>query len=467
MVIDLPKNTEFLDHLELILGKENILTGDRVSERSHHIWSLDQPLKALAVVFPESTQEVSEIVTLCKEHQQPIVVHGGMTNMVGSTETKGNELVISMDKMNQILEIDTVSKTVLVEAGVILEHLHQAVDVEGLMFPVTYGAKGSAQVGGMIATNAGGLRVFRYGMTRNWVLGLEVVLADGTIVSSLKKLVKDNSGLDLKQLFIGSEGTMGIITRAVLKLMIAPKSRNTAVIAIETYAQVVTLLQFMEGALAGTLTGFELIWKDTYAAMIGVLKGKGVPLPVGYPFYVLMETSGTEPQKDRELLEDILVKAFEKGLILDGTIAKSDPEQQHFWRIREDVDHIVAMCSHDQHFDVSLPISQIDAYILEISEELNKILEVDRYFVYGHMADGNIHMVISKTVGSMELKERVNQVIYSPLPGYGGSISAEHGIGVHKKKYLSYSRSSEEIALMKLLKTTLDPSNLLNPGKII
>ncbi len=455
-----------MDRLELILGKGNILTGKTVSERSHHIWILDQPLQARAVVFPQSTQEVSEIMILCKEHHQPIVVHGGMTNMVGSTETQGNELVISMEKMNRILDIDTVSKTVLVEAGVILEHLHQSVELEGLMFPVTYGAKGSAQIGGMIATNAGGLRVFRYGMTRNWVLGLEVVLADGTIISSLKKLVKDNSGLDLKQLFIGSEGTMGIITRAVLKLMVGPKSRNTAVIAVATYSQVVSFLHFMEGTLAGTLTGFELIWKDTYTAMIGVLKGKGVPLPVGYPFYVLVEKSGTEPEKDRETLENVLVKAFEKGLILDGTVARSELEQQLFWRIREDVDHIVAMCTHDQHFDVSLPISQIDVYILEISEKLNLVPEVDRYFVYGHMADGNIHLIVSKTEGSAELKEQVNRIIYSPLPGFGGSISAEHGIGVHKKKYLSYSRSSEEIILMKLLKSTLDPTNLLNPGKI-
>jgi FAD/FMN-containing dehydrogenase len=465
-VIDQPKSNMFLDQIEMILGKENILTGGRVAERSHHIWCLGQPLQALAVVFPRSTQEVSEIMTVCKEHQQPVVVHGGMTNMVGSTETKGNELVISMEKMNKILEIDTVSMTVLVEAGVIIENLHQAVDKEGLMFPVTYGAKGSAQVGGMIATNAGGLRVFRYGMTRNWVLGLEVVLADGTIISSLKKLVKDNSGLDLKQLFIGSEGTMGIITRAVLKLRLASKSRNTAVIAVETYAQVVGLLQYMVEALEGALTGFELIWKDTYAAMIGVLQGKGVPLPVGSQFYVLMETSGTDPAMDRELLEHVLVKAFEKGLMQDGTVAGSDHEQQHFWRIREDVDHLVAMCSHDQHFDVSLPISLIDQYISEISEKLNKIPEVDRYFVYGHMADGNIHLIVSNTVGNLSIKEKINQLIYSPLPKYGGSISAEHGIGLHKKRYLSYSRSSEEIALMKLLKTTIDPSNLLNPGKI-
>lgn len=465
-MIDQTKIPEFLDRLEFISGKENIITGDRMAERSHHIWCFDQPLQALAVVFPQSTQEVSEIMTLCKQHQQPIVVHGGMTNMVGSTETQGTELVISMEKMNRILEIDTVSKTVLVEAGVILEQLHQAVDVEGLMFPVTYGAKGSAQVGGMIATNAGGLRVFRYGMTRNWVLGLEVVLADGTIISSLKKLVKDNSGLDLKQLFIGSEGTMGIITRAVLKLMIATKSRNTAVLAVDTYAQVVGLLHFMEESLAGMLTGFELIWKDTYAAMIGVLKGKGVPLDVGYPFYVLMETSGAEPESDRQTLENVLVRAFEKGLMLDGTVARSESEQQHFWSIREDVDHIVAMCTHDQHFDISLPISEIETYILAISEELNKIPEVDKYFVYGHMADGNIHLIVSKREGSIDLKDQINQIIYSPLQGYGGSISAEHGIGVHKKKYLAYTRTSEEIALMKLLKTTMDSTNLLNPGKI-
>jgi len=466
-MFDLPTNYVFLDQLKVILGKENILTGDRVAERSYHIWKLDQPLRAIAVVFPQTTQEVAQIVSLCQQHKQPIVVHGGLTNMVGSTETQGNEVVVSMEKMNRLLEIDPISKTVTVEAGVILEHLHQATSQEGLMFPVTYGAKGSAQVGGMIATNAGGLRVFRYGMTRNSVLGLEVVLADGTVVSSLKKLVKDNSGIDLKQLFIGSEGTLGIITKAVLKLIVAPKSRNTAVLALETYGQVVRLLHFMESVLAGNLTGFELIWKDTYTSMIGVLKGKGVPLATGYPFYVLLETSGTEPETDKEELENVLIKAFEKGLILEGTIARSDSEQQHFWRIREDMDHLVAMCTYDQHFDVSLPISHIDTYINGVMREFNKLPEVDKFFVYGHMADGNIHLIVSKTNGNEELKERVNQLIYSPLPGYGGSISAEHGIGVHKKKYLAYCRSPEEIALMKLLKATLDPTNLLNPGKII
>ncbi len=465
--MDLPVKNDFLDQLVQLLGKENILIGDRIAERSHHIWHLDQPLQALAVVFPQATHQVAQIMFLCHEHQKPIVVHGGMTNMVGSTETQGNEVVFSMEKMNRILEIDTISKTVMVESGVILEHLHQATSKEGLMFPVTFGAKGSAQVGGMIATNAGGLRVFRYGMTRNSVLGLEVVLADGTVISSLKKLVKDNSGVDLKQLFIGSEGTLGIITRAVLKLIVAPKSRNTAILALKTYGQVVSLLQFMETALAGTLTGFELIWKDTYTAMIGVLQGKGVPLATGYPFYVLMETSGTEPATDRETLENVLVKAFEQELIVDGVLARSDLEQQQFWRIREDVDHMVALCTHDQHFDVSLPISQIDTYIRGVTEELTKIPEVDKFFVYGHMADGNIHLIVSKTKGNEDIKEKVNQLIYSPLPGYGGSISAEHGIGVHKKKYLAYSRTPEEIGLMKLLKTTMDPNNLLNPGKII
>jgi len=465
--MEFPKEKKFLDQLELILGAENIVTGPRIADRSHHIWCLDQPLRALALAFPKSTEDVSAIMRLCAEYQQPIVVHGGRTNMVGSTETDGHELVLSMEKMSRIVEIDTDSKTVLVEAGVILEHLHQAVHEEELVFPVTFGAKGSAQVGGMIATNAGGLRVFRYGMTRNWVLGLEVVLADGTVVSSLKKLVKDNTGLDLKQLFIGTEGTLGIITRAVLRLTVAPKSRNTAVLALSSYAHVIQLLRYMESAFAGTLTGFELIWKDTYAAMVGVLDGKGIPLEVGHPYYVLAETAGSYPNKDREKMETVLIDIFNAGLIVDATMAMTDTAQNRYWSIRENVDHLVSLCTHDQHFDISIPISSIDTYITEITTQLTKIPEVDKFFVYGHMADGNIHLIVSKHSDSRVLKDKVNQTIYAPLRGYGGSVSAEHGIGVHKKEYLAYTRSPSEIALMKTLKQALDPQCLLNPGKIL
>ncbi|MEX0883171.1 MAG: FAD-binding oxidoreductase [Cyclobacteriaceae bacterium] len=459
--------TPLIEAFRQKIGHENVLTGNKIKERTHHIWEMDQPLKARAVVLPVNARQVSDIMKICHSFNQPVVVHGGLTNLVGSTETQGREVVISMEKMNGILEMDTQSRTITVEAGSILQNIHLAAEAEGLMFPVTFGAKGSAQIGGVIATNAGGLKVFKYGMTRNSVLGLEVVLADGTIVSSLKKLIKDNSGYDLKQLFIGSEGTLGIITKAVLRLIAAPKSRNSAFVGFDAYEKVVGFLVFMETGLAGKLSGFELIWNDTYHALTTILEGVGRPLRDDFPYYVLLEVSGGHQQKDHLILQELLEEALEKELIADAVIAQKAADQERFWQIREQVDRLVDLCQHDQHFDISLPISKIDEYVKGVIEELNKVGEVEQYFVFGHMADGNIHLIIGKSNASQELTNRVNDIVYAFLPAYGGSISAEHGIGVHKKPYLHYSRSQEEIDLMQSLKKMMDPLGILNPGKIL
>jgi FAD/FMN-containing dehydrogenases len=224
-----------INELKEKIGAEKVLTGESVKERYFHVWQMDESLNAKAVLLPKTTQEVSDILKICHAHKQSVVVHGGLTNLVGSTETEGNEIVISTEKMNAIEEVDEQSRTMTVQAGVILEAVQNAAKEKELLFPLNFGAKGSAQMGGVISTNAGGLRVFRYGMTRNLVLGLEAVLADGTIISSIKKIIKDNSAYDLKQLFIGSEGTLGIITKAVLKLVEAPKSRNSAFVGFNDY----------------------------------------------------------------------------------------------------------------------------------------------------------------------------------------------------------------------------------------
>lgn len=459
-------DTPLIEALQEKIGQEYVLTGHKVKERTHHIWKMDQPLKALAVVLPVSTRQVSDIMKICYSFNQPVVVHGGLTNLVGSTETEGREVVISMEKMNGILELDTQSRTITVEAGTILQNIQLAAQAKELMFPVTFGAKGSAQIGGVIATNAGGLKVFRYGMTRNSVLGLEVVLADGTIVSSLKKLIKDNSGYDLKQIFIGSEGTLGIVTKAVLRLIPTPKSRNAAFVGFDAYEKVVRFLGFMETGLAGKLSGFELMWKDTYISLTNLLEGVGTPIRADFPYYVLLEVSGGDQQKDHLVLQELLEESLEKGLIEDAVMAQSAADQERFWQIREHVDRLVDLCHHDQHFDISLPISKIDEYVMGVIQELIKVVEVEKYFVFGHMADGNIHLIIGKSNGSQELTNRVNDIVYAPLPAYGGSVSAEHGIGTHKKPYLHYSRSQEEISLMQSLKKMMDPLGILNPGKI-
>lgn len=452
--------------LQQVLSMDRVLIDDELKMRYHHIWKMDEPLKAIALVMPKSTEEVSAIMKICDSHNCQVVVHGGLTNLVGSTETQGNEVVVSMEKMNQIEEVDAHSRTMTVQAGTILQNVQNAAAEQSLMFPLNFGAKGSAQIGGALSTNAGGLRVLRYGMTRNLVLGLEVVLADGTIMSSLKKIIKDNSGYDLKQLFIGAEGSLGIITRAVLRLTETPKSRTSAFVAFNTYDKVVTFLKYIDQGLSGTLSAYELIWGDTYATMTSPPALVGPPLVHGYKYYVLIEGQGGNQEKDQDRLQILLEEALETELILDAAIVSNDSEMEWFWKIREDVHVISSQCDHDQHFDVSIPIAQIGAYVDDTIEKLKEIVGVEKIFPFGHVADGNIHFIIGKKEQTPELIQMINDTIYQPLKDLGGSVSAEHGIGLHKKKYLNTSKSDIEIAIMQRIKKALDPKNLLNRGKV-
>jgi len=449
------------------IGKEKVLTDTALKERYHHIWQMDKPLNALAYTLPRTTEEVAAIMKTCHALSQPVIVYGGLTNLVGATETNGDEVIISMEKMNAIEEIDPKSRTMTVQAGVILENVQNSAKENDLLFPLNFGAKGSAQMGGIIATNAGGLRVFRYGMTRNLVLGLEVVLADGTVVSSLKKIIKDNAAYDLKQLFIGSEGTLGIITKAVLKLVEAPKSRNSAFVAFNDYDKVIDFLKYMDSGLAGTLSGFELIWKQTYQMMTSSPATVKPPIPHGYEYYVLLESLGSHQENDLTRLQELLESAIKKELILDAVLAQSESDLKWFWTIREDVHIVASQCNHDQHFDISLPIPTIGQVLAAIAKQLHKLPKVNQVHIFGHVADGNIHLIIGKTEQSQELINQINDIIYQPLKALGGSVSAEHGIGLHKKAYLHFCRTTTEIQLMKTLKKALDPKKLLNPQKVL
>jgi FAD/FMN-containing dehydrogenase len=427
---------------------------------------MDVPFSAKAVVLPRSTQDVSNILKICHDHSQPVVMHGGLTGLAGGTEVSANEIVISLEKMKAIEDIDEKSRTITVEAGVILEEVHEAVLSKGLIFPLNFGAKGSAQIGGIVSTNAGGLRVFRYGMMRNLVLGLEVVLADGTIINSLKKIIKDNSAYDLKHMFIGSEGTLGVVTKAVLRLMEAPRSRNSAFVAFNEYEKVVSFLKYMDKGLAGTLSGFELIWDKAYEGLSSSKSSVKPPLPYGHQYYVLLESLGSHPEADRLAMEQLLSDALEMGNILDAVLAQSESDHRWFWTLREDVQPLLHYSAYEQLFDISLPTGLIGKILDTIEKEVTEISGVEHCFIFGHIADGNVHLVIGKNSDDQILTKMVNEAVYQPLKAIGGSVSAEHGIGVHKKQYLSYSRSLEEIELMKTLKKTLDPNNILNPGKI-
>lgn len=456
-----------VEEFSKVLSVDQIITGEDVGERYEHIWTMDVPLKALAVLLPKSAEQLSAILKICHDHDQPIVIHGGLTNLTGATETRPDEVVIALDRMNKIIEIDPQSRTMTVESGVILEQIHLATEPKGLLFPLNFGAKGSAQIGGIIATNAGGLRVIRYGMTRNLILGLEVVLADGTILSSLKKIIKDNSGYDLKHLFIGSEGTLGIITKAVLKLSETPKSRVSAFVGIKRYEDVMSLLKFMDAGLAGTLTGFELMWRDCYQAMTSPPSMMKAPLSGDYTYYVLIDCLGSIQAYDEERMTNLLSEALEEGFIEDAALACTQADLHWFWTIREDVGVFVTQHAFSQHFDISLPIPLIGELIDKISEELRQLEGVEAVYNFGHVGDGNIHIIAGKSTDAPSLKQRINDIVYAPLQAIGGSVSAEHGIGLHKKAYLPISRTANEIAVMTSIKRCLDPKNLLNRNKIL
>ena len=455
-----------IQELTSIVGENNILAQGKEKTRFTHIWKTDIPLTALAVVFPKSTEEVAAIMHLCNKHNQQVVVHGGLTNLVGGTQSQAKQLIVSLEKMNQIEEIDEKSRTIRVQAGVILENAIDAANDKNLFLPLSFGAKGSAQVGGVVSTNAGGLRVFRYGMTRQMVLGLEAVLPDGTIISSLKKIIKDNSGYDLKQLFIGAEGTLGIVTKVVFRLQEKPQSRSSAIVGVNNYENVIALLKFMEKGLAGTLSGFELMWKPTYEAMIAA-PDFSAPIPTNFPYYVFIESLGGDSTSDFNRLEELIAQAYEKELIGDGVLAQSERELQSIWKIREDVSVLADLAQYDQHFDISLPIPVIGKEIDRAIEALEQLDFVEKIFPFGHVADGNIHFIIGKKENSPEIIDAINAIIYGCLQRNKGSLSAEHGIGLDKKKYLFTSRTENEINLMRTLKRALDPKNILNPERII
>jgi FAD/FMN-containing dehydrogenase len=369
--------------------------------------------------------------------------------------------------MNRMEPVDTVNRTVTVDAGVQLQKVQEAAEAAGLLFPVDFGARGSAHIGGAISTNAGGNSVIRYGMVREQLLGIEAVLADGTVISSMKDVIKNNTGYDLKQLFVGSEGTLGVVTRAVLRLRPAPRSRNTALVAISSFEHLGRFLHSMDSALGGTLSAFEVLWNDFYSLIIGDGEEHGQPLDTTHPFYVLLESTGGHRESDTARFESALEEAFEQGLAADAVIAQSRQQREDLWAIRDDIERLIKMLYPPMAFDISLGIPQMEDYVQEVNMALKERWPNAGMVTFGHLGDGNIHFVI--TVGSLDEQDvrGVQEIVYGALGQRGGVISAEHGIGIEKRAYLSQSRSAAEIDLMKTLKKALDPGNILNPGKIL
>jgi len=452
---------------ESSIGKSSVLTGDDLKSRFYHIWKTEVPLQSICLLLPRSSQDVSNIMKICNENNQEVIIHGGLTNLVGSTKSEKSQVVISLEKMNKIIDIDERGKTVTCESGVIIENIINEVKEKNLLLPLNFGARGSAQIGGAVSTNAGGLRVFKYGMTRNLVMGIEYVLPDGTIISSLKKLMKDNSGYDLKHLLIGSEGTLGIVTKVVLRLYQLPKTRYTSLAVTNDFQKVLDMLLYMEDKISSNLTGFELLWNDTYKQMVSDKTMYNKYLPDKFKYYIFIEYMGRDFENDYNVFEKHILESIDDGIIEDAVIGKDEKEQINIWGIREDVAVLADEREFDQQFDISIPVNLIGSVIDKISSELKECVGVKTIFPFGHVADGNIHFIIGKDSDDDDLKSKINDIIYNNTELVEGSISAEHGIGLDKKKYLIKSRSEDEIKLMRLLKKTIDPKNILNPGRVI
>jgi FAD/FMN-containing dehydrogenase len=452
---------------ELLAKIPGSLTCVEAQSRFSHIWKTDEALKCKGVCFPKTTQEVSTIMKWCHKHQLEVVVHGGLTNLVGGTQTKPDQLVVSLEKMNRIDPVDLQNRTVTVEAGAILETVLQAAEKQDLFLPLSFGARGSAQVGGVISTNAGGLRVFRYGMTRNWVLGLEVVLPDGTIIENLKTLRKDNSGIDLKQLFIGAEGILGIVTKAVFRLIEKPQTRHSAILTTNDYEKVLQTLRYFDQSLGARLTGFELLWDNSFHTITADDTHYQSPLQTVENYVIFVEVLGKHSSRDVQDLQDACAHVFDQNWIADACFFNTAAEQDECWKIREDVAALEVHAPHNQHFDISIPIDQIGIIINNIIQQLQSLDDVLGIYPFGHVADGNMHLIVGKQNDSQELTKKINQIVYAQLQEVKGSISAEHGIGLDKKPYLHLCRSQDEIHIMKGLKQLFDPLNILNPGRII
>jgi FAD/FMN-containing dehydrogenase len=460
--------------LRAIVGETNVLTAEAdiapydtdCRDRYHG--------RARAVVRPATTAEVAAAVRCCAEHAVPIVPQGGNTSMCGGATPHegGHEVVISLTRMNRVRAIDADNATITVEAGMTLASVQQAAADAGLLFPLSLAAEGSCAIGGNLATNAGGTAVLRYGNARDLVLGLEVVLADGRVWNGLRGLRKDNSGYDLRQVFLGSEGTLGVITAAVLKLFPKPSTSATALAALSSVNSAVALLRLLRQALGDRLTGFELISAECVAITRREFTALPDPLP-GHPWYALIQADDSPAHSPlTSQLEAALGEAIERGVATDATIARSQAQADELWAVRENIPEAQRRSGLNIKHDISLPVSSIPEFLDRSQAVLDAALPGIRYFTFGHLGDGNLHYNLGSPAGTdpkafLAESPHVHRIVYDLVAQLGGSFSAEHGIGQLKREEMTRYKPPLEIELMKRIKDALDPQGLLNPGKVL
>jgi D-lactate dehydrogenase (cytochrome) len=464
-----------LGRIRNIVGPEALVSSPQEVAPFATDWRKRYRGNPMAVVKPASTAEVAAVVRACAESRTAIVPQGGNTGLCGAAtpDASGSQIVMNLSRMNRVRAIDAHNNTMTVEAGCVLANLQKAAEEAGRLFPLSLAAEGSCEIGGNLSTNAGGTAVLRYGNTRELVLGLEVVLASGEIWDGLRGLRKDNTGYDLKQLFIGAEGTLGVITAAVLKLFPLPRSRATAVVALQDPGSALELLKRTLEGCGERLTGFELFSDLCLSLVLTHFKDTAAPFSRRFPHYVLVELSDTRGgEAVAGLAEAILGAALEERSILDAAIAQSEAQARAFWKLRDFISEAQALEGPNIKHDVSIPISKIPEFIRTTDTELGRAYPGVRMVTFGHLGDGNLHYNVSAPAGIapevfVTQTQAINRIVHDSVARFRGSISAEHGLGQLKREEIRRYKSSLELELMRKIKGALDPHGIMNPGKVL
>lgn len=460
------------DELHELLGKSSWLTGENDISPYVRDWLDRYGVPPIGVARPSNTEEVASVMRLCHEADVYVVPQGGGTGLVGaSVATKPNTVILSLSRMNKIDVIDENDFTVIVEAGAILAQLHKQLEATDLAFPLHLGAEGSAQIGGLIATNAGGSHAFRFGTMLDLILGLEVVLPDGQIWNGTRRLIKDNSGFQLRKLFCGSEGRLGIVTRAVLRLHPAAKTRATALIAIPDLDSLLKTCRVLRRNCGEVMVAAEFFSDDILELALHHVPDISWPMESHAPYYILMELATSVGSLDlNELLETALEPVFEDGLAVDAIVAQSETQRAALWRIREELPEGTLREGLQIKHDIAVPVSQIASFLEECSLKVQEILPQTRIWSFGHLADGNIHYNLSPPKGSKDFSNldiQLSTAIYTLVEAYGGTFAAEHGVGRSKRDIANALRSKVERQIMSDIQRAIDPNGIMNPGVVV
>lgn len=442
------------------LAPDLFLSDSQVDERYAKDWSEAVAHMPEVVLRPRTLDDLSSMLTLAQQTGQRLVTQGGRTGLAGGATPQQSEWALTTERMNHILDIDPIGKTITVESGVTLQQIQEAAAEHDLMFPLDLGARGTATAGGIASTNAGGNQVIHYGVTRHLILGLTAVLPDGRIMAQDNKLLKNNAGFDLKQLMIGTEGVLGVIASVTFRLFARRDYVKTAFCAATDFDAVTDLLFFASRKLPG-LSSFEVLWED-YLLEISAVTGKAEIFSSSYPFIVLLEVESARPSDE---VEDTLQQALETGLIADALIAQNETQRQEFWGYRDAIAEILGDMAPNINFDIGIPITKMKSFTQDVTRDLKQAFPTIRQVTFGHIGDGNLHLCC--TSGNEADQVPIEDLVFAKATAIGGTITAEHGIGVLKKPWLKDCRTADEIALMRQLKEMMDPAMILNKGRVI